>query len=142
MWDGPRVGRGNMSCEAYTIEPVIGQDQRNWVAWRFGPAAGQWFEHVQFPKSDAAAMDRAMAARYAEFDIAKNAHLEASAAAKALDQIGPAVLVTNSAGDWRGILPFGLTADVAIGRDSQERQLGVVQGERAAPGLAVGQVLL
>ena len=41
LWDGPRVGRGNMSCESYTYNPVVGQDQRNFVAWRFGPAAGQ-----------------------------------------------------------------------------------------------------
>jgi hypothetical protein len=104
MWDGPRVGRGNMSCEAFTYQPVVGQDQRNIVAWRFGPAEGQWFPGVQFPTRDPAALDRAMAARYDEFDIAKNAHLEAETAAKAIDRIGPSVLVTNSAGGWRGML--------------------------------------
>jgi hypothetical protein len=104
MWDGPRVGRGNMGCESYTYTPVIGQDQRNIIAWRFGPAAGQWFPGVQFPRDDPHAMDVAMSARYDEFDIAKNAHLEAEAAAKAIDKIGPSVLVTNSAGGWRGML--------------------------------------
>jgi hypothetical protein len=104
LWDGPRVGRGNMSCESYTYIPVIGQDQRNIRAWRLGPAAGEWFPGVQFPKDDAAALDRAMSERYDEFDVAKNAHLEAEAAAKAVDQIGPTVLVTNSAGGWRGML--------------------------------------
>jgi hypothetical protein len=104
MWDGPRVGRGNMSCESYTYEPVIGMDQRNVRAWRLGPAPGQWYANVQFPKDDPAAWDRAMNERYYEFDIAKNAHLEAEAAAKAIDQIGPTVLVTNSAGGWRGML--------------------------------------
>ncbi|HVY81251.1 MAG TPA: hypothetical protein VG994_09750, partial [Steroidobacteraceae bacterium] len=104
LWDGPRVGRGNMTCEPYTLTPVIGQDQRNFIAWRFGPAPGQWFPGVQFPKDDAQAFDQAMSARYAEFDIAKNAHLEAEAAAKALDRIGPSVLLTNSAGDWRAML--------------------------------------
>jgi len=104
VWDGPRVGRGNMSCEPYTVTPVIGQDQRNWVAWRFGPSAGEWYDNVQFPRGDAHAMDQAMSARYQEFDVAANAHLEASAAAKALEEIGPSVLLTNSAGGWRAVL--------------------------------------
>ncbi len=104
LWDGPRVGRGNFSCESYTYNPVISQDQRNFIAWRFGPAPGQWFPGVQFPKDDPEAFDQAMSARYDEFDIAKNAHLEAEAAAKAIDRIGPSVLVTNSAGGWRAML--------------------------------------
>jgi hypothetical protein len=104
IWDGPRVGRGNMSCEGYGYEPVIGQDQRNWVSWRLGPEAGKWFPNVQFPKDDPDAYDQAMAARYQEFDIAGNAHLEAEAGAKAIDRIGPVVLLTNSAGDWRAML--------------------------------------
>jgi hypothetical protein len=104
LWDGPRVGRGNMSCESYTYEPIIGQDQRNYISWRLGPAPGEWFPGVQFPKDDPEAFARAMRARYMEFDFAKNAHLEADAAAKAIDRIGPAVLVTNSAGGWRAML--------------------------------------
>lgn len=104
IWDGPRVGRGNMSCEAYSFEPVIGQDQRNWVSWRLGPTAGEWFANVQFPKDDPDAYDQAMAARYDEFDDASNAHLEGEAGAKAIDRIGAVVLLTNSAGDWRAML--------------------------------------
>ncbi len=104
MWDGPRVGRGNMSCESYTYNPVLSQDQRNVVAWRFGPEPGKWYGNVQFPVKDAEAFDQAMSARYDEFDIAKNAHMEAEAGAKAIDKIGPAVLITNSAGDWRAML--------------------------------------
>jgi len=104
LWDGPRVGRGNMSCESYTYNPVVVQDQRNYIAWRFGPALGEWFPGVQFPKDNAEAFDVAMSERYDEFDIAKNAHLEAEAAAKAIDKLGPSVLVTNSAGGWRGLL--------------------------------------
>jgi hypothetical protein len=104
LWDGPRVGRGNMSCESYTYNPAVGQDDRNIVAWRFGPKTGEWFPGVQFPVDDAAALDRAQSMRYDEFDIAKNAHLEAEAAAKAIDKIGPSVLVTNSAGGWRATL--------------------------------------
>jgi hypothetical protein len=104
LWDGPRVGRGNMSCEPFTYNPVIGQDQRNYISWRLGPTQGEWFPGVQFPKDDPAALDRAMSARYEEFDIAKNAHLEARAAAAAIDRIGPSVLATNSAGGWRAML--------------------------------------
>jgi len=104
LWDGPRVGRGNMSCESYTYAPVIGQDQRNFIAWRLGPALGEWFPGVQFPKDNSEAFEQAMSARYDEFDVAKNAHLEAEAAAKATDRIGPTVFVTNSAGGWRAML--------------------------------------
>ena len=35
MWDGPRVGRGNWSCETITYTPEPGRDQQN-----FGVAAG------------------------------------------------------------------------------------------------------
>lgn len=104
IWDGPRVGRGNMTCETYTNDVRVGQDQQNFIAWRFGPVEGDWFPGVQFPKDNAQAYDQAQSARYFEFDIARNAHLEAQAAAKAIDKIGPSVLVTNSAGDWRAML--------------------------------------
>ena len=66
LWDGPRVGRGNMSCELYTYKPVVGQDGRNIIAWRFGPKTGQWFPGVQFPVNDAAALERAQSMRYDE----------------------------------------------------------------------------
>jgi len=104
IWDGPRVGRGTMSCEPTSYEPRMGQDQGNWVAWRFGPKSGEWFKGVQFPTDSKEAYDAAMDARYVEYDVAKNAHLEAEAAAKAIDKIGPVVALTNSAGGWRAML--------------------------------------
>lgn len=104
LWDGPRVGRGNMGCETYAYVPSLGQDQRNHVAWRFGGAPGEWFAGLQFPIGDAAAYEQAMRARYQEFDIAKNAHLEGETGARAIDRIGPVVVLTNSAGDWRAML--------------------------------------
>jgi hypothetical protein len=104
MWDGPRVGRGNWGCEDYAYRPAIGADQQNFEAWRFGDKDGHWFPGVQFPTGDTAAWDQATSARYAEFDSPRNAHLEAGAAAKAIDRIGPVVLVTNSAGGWRALL--------------------------------------
>ena len=42
-----------------------------------------------------------MRARYDEFDVIANARLEAAAAAKALERVGPSVLVTSSAGGMR-----------------------------------------
>jgi hypothetical protein len=59
---------------------------------------------VQFPTNDAKAWEQATRARYDEFDTVKNAQLETDAAAEAIDQIGPSVLVTNSAGGWRALL--------------------------------------
>lgn len=104
IWDGPRVGRANYGCVPYTFKPPEGADQNSFRAWRFGPQAPVWFDGVQFPTADAAALDQAMRARYDEFDTVANAQLEAHAAAKALDRVGPAVLVTNSAAGLRAML--------------------------------------
>lgn len=104
MWDGPRVGRGNWSCESITYTPEPGRDQQNFVAWRLGTKYPEWFAGVQFPTGDAKAWEQATRARYDEFDTVKNAQLETDAAAVAIDQIGPSVLLTNSAGGWRALL--------------------------------------
>jgi len=104
LWDGPRVGRANWGCEAYDYKPLVGRDQGNFVAWRLGAKAGEWFDGIQFPKDDPMAMDQAMRARYAEFDVVRNAQLETDAAAVAVDRIGPTVLLTNSAGGFRALL--------------------------------------
>lgn len=104
MWDGPRVGRANWGCEDYSYKALPNRDQGNFTAWRFGPKYGQWFDGVQFPKDSKEAWDQATSARYDEFDTPENAHLQAAAAAKAIDRIGPVVLVTNSAGGWRALL--------------------------------------
>jgi pimeloyl-ACP methyl ester carboxylesterase len=104
LWDGPRVGRGNWGCEGYTYEPSVGQDQQNFVAWRLGAKYPDFFPGVQFPTKNADAWDQATRARYQEFDTSPNAELEAAAAAKAIDRIGPTVLVTNSAGGMRALL--------------------------------------
>lgn len=104
LWDGPRVGRANWGCEDYTYKANVGRDQGNFGAWRFGSTDGKWFDGVQFPKDNKAAWDQATAARYDEFDTPANAHLQAEAAAKAIDRIGPVVAVTNSAGGWRALL--------------------------------------
>jgi len=104
VWDGPRVGRANWGCEDYTYKAVAGRDDANFLAWRLGPGVGQFFPDVQFPVGDPAALEQANRARYDEFDIVRNAQIEAEAAAKAMDRIGPSVLLTNSAGGLRAML--------------------------------------
>lgn len=104
LWDGPRVGRGNWGCAAYSYEPKVGRDQQNFASWRFGPKYPEWFPGVQFPTKDPEAWDQAMRARYDEFDTVANAKLEAAAAAQAIDRIGPTVALTNSAGGLRALL--------------------------------------
>ncbi|HEY6817337.1 MAG TPA: alpha/beta fold hydrolase [Croceibacterium sp.] len=105
LWDGPRVGRANWGCEDYTYKALAGRDQQNHASsWRFGPKWGEWYPGVQFPTHDAAAYDQAMRARYDEFDVIANARLEAAVAAKALERVGPSVLVTSSAGGLRALL--------------------------------------
>jgi hypothetical protein len=104
LWDGPRIGRANWGCETYTYKPYIGRDQQNFGAWRLGEKYPDFFPGVQFPTRDPAAWEQATRARYDEFDTIPNAQLESDAAAKALDRMGPTVLLTNSAGGMRALL--------------------------------------
>jgi hypothetical protein len=104
LWDGPRVGRANLPCEAVQITPSAGQDQISFTSWRFGPAFLDWYPGVQFPVSDPEAWNQAIRARYEEFDTVENARLQAHAAAAALERTGPVVLVTNSAAGLRALL--------------------------------------
>jgi hypothetical protein len=104
IWDGPRVGRANWSCAETAYVPTIGQDQRNFIAWRFGAVYPQWFDGVQFPKGDPEAWNQATRARYQEFDTVANAQLESDAAGELAKKIGPTVAITNSAGGMRALL--------------------------------------
>jgi hypothetical protein len=103
LWDGPRVGRANWSCEPITYKPEY-FDQRNFAAWRFGVTYPNWNPGLQFPTGDAEAWNQATRARYDEFDTLENALLQAEAGGKAIDKIGPVVALTNSAGGWRALL--------------------------------------
>jgi len=104
LWDGPRVGRANWGCAETTYEPGLGRDQQNFVAWRFGTEYPNWFDGVQFPQDDPEAFNQAMRARYQEFDIVENIHLQSDAAAALADKIGPTVALTNSAGGLRALM--------------------------------------
>jgi hypothetical protein len=104
LWDGPRVGRADWGCEETAYAPVVGQDQSNFNAWRFGVTYPDWFEGVQFPTENAEAWNQASRARYQEFDTVANAELQADAAATLVDRIGPSVALTNSAGGLRALL--------------------------------------
>jgi hypothetical protein len=103
LWDGPRVGRANWSCEPIDYKPEY-FDQRNFAAWRFGVKFLEWHPGLQFPTQDAEAWNQATRARYDEFDTLENALLQAEAGGQAIDRIGPVVAVTNSAGGWRAML--------------------------------------
>jgi hypothetical protein len=114
LWDGPRVGRGNWGCAGYVYEPTVGQDQRNFVAWRFGAEFPNWLDGVQFPRDNPEAFNQAMRARYQEFDTIPNAQLETDAAAVLADRIGPTVALTNSAGGMRALLT-AMKSDKIVG---------------------------
>lgn len=113
IWDGPHVGRANWGCTPYTYEPPAGQDQGNFVAWRFGAQYPNWFEGVQFPTKDPEAWNQASRGRYLEFDTIENAKLQSDAAAKLMDRIGPSVALTNSAGGMRALLAALKTTNIA-----------------------------
>ena len=51
LWDGPRIGRANWSCEPITYTPDY-FDQRNFAAWRFGLSYLNWHPGLQFPTAD------------------------------------------------------------------------------------------
>lgn len=113
LWDGPRVGRANWGCDSYTYKPAVGADQQNFTSWRFGTGWREWFDGVQFPSDDPAALDQAMRARYQEFDRIENIQLEAAAARDAFDAIGPSIAVTSSAGGTRALLTATQTDNIS-----------------------------
>ena len=87
IWDGPHVGRANWGCTEHKYEPRVGQDQGNFIAWRFGLQYPNWFDGVQFPTKDAEAWNQASRARYLEFDTIENAQLQSDAAAKLMVEL-------------------------------------------------------
>lgn len=105
LWDGPRVGRANWSCETVTTTPLY-RDEANFTAWNLGPSYKNWWPGIQFPKDNEAAWAQATSARYEEFDFLKNIELETDAAAIAADsgKLGNAIVyLTNSAGGLRAM---------------------------------------
>lgn len=132
LWDGPRVGRANWGCAATSYTPPIGQDQRNFVSWRFGAEYPNFFAGTQFPKDDAEAWNQAMRARYQEFDTVENIRLQASAGAALAERIGPTVALTNSAGGLRALLAAIESANI-VGVVAYEN-VGYVFPEGAGPG--------
>ena len=105
LWDGPRVGRANWSCEKIVYEPKY-RDEGNFTAWNFGPKYPDWWPDVQFPTKSKEAWEQATSARYDEFDYLKNIELETDAAAIAADsgKLGNSIVyLTNSAGGLRAM---------------------------------------
>jgi len=136
LWDGPRVGRADWGCAETTYTPGLGRDQQNFVAWRFGNEYPNWFEGVQFPRDDPEAWDRAMRARYQEFDTVANMHLQSDAAAELADRIGPTVALTNSAGGLRALLT-AMKSDNIKGIVAYEN-VGYVFPQGEGPGVPEG----
>jgi hypothetical protein len=136
LWDGPRVGRANWGCTGTVYEPAAGRDQANFAAWRFGTVYPDWFDGVQFPRSDSEAWNQAMRARYQEFDTIDNAQLESDAAAALADRIGPTVALTNSAGGLRALLT-AMKSDNIVGIVAYEN-VGYVYPEGEAPDVEAG----
>ena len=106
LWDGPRVGRANWSCEPIDYKPAY-RDEGNFPAWNFGPSYPNWWPDVQFPTNNKQAWAEATASRYDEFDHLKNIELETDAAAVAADsgRLGDSIVyLTNSAGGLRAMI--------------------------------------
>lgn len=115
LWDGPRVGRANWSCEPVMSTPRY-RDESNFISWNFGPSFGNWWPGVQFPTADARSWHEATAARYEEFDTLQNVHIESDAAAVAADsgRLGTSIVyLTNSAAGLRAMV----TATKASGQN-------------------------
>lgn len=114
IWDGPRVGRANWSCEPITYTPS-NRDQGNFTAWKFGPAQpvgkvptkAEFYNPTQFPANSPNMEEywwNTTGSRYDEFDNAYNIELETDAAAIAADsgKLGNQIVyLTNSAGGLR-----------------------------------------
>lgn len=113
LWDGPRVGRANWSCEPMEYVPGY-RDQGNFTAWKFGPVAPQgipkpsdFYQGVQFPINSKEAWNQATRARYVEFDTGANIQLQTDVAAVAADsgKLGDSIVyLTNSAGGLRAMV--------------------------------------
>jgi hypothetical protein len=106
LWDGPRVGRANWSCERITSSNRY-RDEMNFTAWNFGPSYGNWWPDVQFPVNDGKSWQAATASRYEEFDFLANIHLQTDAAAVAADsgRLGDSIVyLTSSAGGLRAMV--------------------------------------
>jgi hypothetical protein len=106
LWDGPRVGRANWSCEAGTYTPRYG-DEANFTAWNLGRSYKNWWPHEQFPIANEDAWRQATSARYVEYNTLKAIELETDAAVVAADsgKLGDSIVyLTNSAGGLRAMV--------------------------------------
>jgi hypothetical protein len=117
IWDGPRVGRANWSCESITYTPS-NRDQGNFTAWKFGPTIpvgqvptpAEFYPGTQFPSTSPKLEEywwNATGARYDEFDFGRNIDIETDAAAIAADsgRLGKSIVyLTNSAGGLRAAI--------------------------------------
>ncbi|MBY0562497.1 alpha/beta fold hydrolase [Hyphomicrobium sp.] len=139
IWDGPRVGRANWSCETVTYTPS-NRDQGNFTAWKFGPTIpvgkvptpAEFYPGTQFPANSPHLEEywwNATGARYDEFDNAYNIELETDAAAVAADsgKLGDQIVyLTNSAGGLRAMKTTAKTTKNNIGGIVTYESIGYV----------------
>jgi hypothetical protein len=111
LWDGPRVGRANWSCEPINYVPGY-RDEGNFTAWNFGKKYKEWHPGIQFPTDNEQAWTDATRSRYDEFDLLSNIQLQTDAAAVAADsgRLGDSIVyLTNSAGGLRSMVTTSKT---------------------------------
>jgi hypothetical protein len=123
LWDGPRVGRANWSCEQTAYSPNY-RNEGNFTAWNLGPSFGNWWPDVQFPVTDRKSWEAVTAWRYVEYDSLSNIQLQTDAAAVAADsgRLGSSIVyLTNSAA--------GLRAMVATTKAAKGNIAGIVAYE-------------
>jgi hypothetical protein len=139
IWDGPRVGRANWSCEPITYTPS-NRDQGNFSAWTFGPTLtktvptpSDFYPGTQFPISNLSKLEEywwnATGARYDEFDIGRNINIETDAAAIAADsgRLGNQIYyLTNSAGGLRAMVTTSKTTKNNIAGMTTYESIGYV----------------
>ena len=144
LWDGPRVGRANWSCEPINYVPAY-RDQGNFTAWLFGPLPpvgapkpSDFFPGVQFPVKSAEAWNQATRARYDEFDTGANIQLQTDVAAVAADsgKLGDRIVyLTNSAGGLRAMVTTSKATEKNIAGIVTYESIGYVfpEGDPEAP---------
>jgi hypothetical protein len=139
IWDGPRVGRANWSCESITYTPAA-RDQGNFTAWVFGPTIpaaevptpAEFYPGSQFPYQSPKLEEywwNATGARYDEFDTGANVGLQTDAAAVAADsgRLGNQIYyLTNSAGGLRAMVTTSKTTGNNIAGMTTYESIGYV----------------
>ncbi len=104
--DLPRTGQAGQGCGATSYTPAL-SDKSRFNSWRLGlwlleESAPDWYPGVQFPTTNAAALDEFFRVQTPEFNAPENEEVETDALAVLLREIGPSVVLTHSSTGIRG----------------------------------------